>query len=219
MIQNIIFDFDGVLVDSEIIAAKAFSRYLGKRNIIFSEEQFCIEYSGNKTVNVISDLSTKFDIKEKELFFKEVMSIANNIYSSELTSIEGIKVLLSILDQKKFIGSNSPKKRIIDGLKIVKLEEYFDQDNIFSFDMVEKPKPYPDVYLKTLASSGIKSDDTIIIEDSIVGVRAGIAANIKVIGFTSGGHWKGRSPQILLDNGATAVAKNYKELLNMIKKL
>jgi len=219
MIQNIIFDFDGVLVDSEIIAGRAFSRYLSQRNIIFSEQEFCETYSGNKTINVVSDLSTKFNIKEKEIFFQEVMAIANHIYSNELTTTTGIKELLNTIKHKKLIGSNSPKERIIKGLKKVNLGKYFDEDNIFSFDMVESPKPNPDIYLKAIEVTGIQPKNTIIIEDSIVGVQSGIAANIKVVGLVSGGHWAGRSSQILLDSGASAVAKNYKELINIIDKL
>ena len=55
--------------------------------------------------------------------------------------------------------------------------------------MVKKPKPNPDIYLKAVEVAGINAKETIIIEDSVVGIQAGIAANIKVIGFTSGGHW------------------------------
>ena len=219
MIQNIIFDFDGVLVDSEIIAGRAFSRYLSQRNIIFSEQEFCETYSGNKTINVVSDLSTKFNIKEKEIFFQEVMAIADHIYSNELITTTGIKELLNTIKHKKLIGSNSPKERIIKGLKKVNLGKYFDEDNIFSFDMVENPKPSPDIYLKAVEAANIHPKDTIIIEDSIVGVHAGVAANIKVIGYTAGGHWVGRSYKSLIEAGAFTVATNCKELLNIITKL
>ena len=219
MIQNIIFDFDGVLVDSEIIAGRSFSRYLAKRNITFTEQEFARNYTGNKTVNVISDLSNKFNIEDKETFFNEVMLIANNIYSIELTATAGIKDLLVSIQQNKLIGSNSPKKRIIQGLEKVDLNKYFNKNNIFSFDMVENPKPSPDIYLKAVEAANIHPKDTIIIEDSIVGVHAGVAANIKVIGYTAGGHWVGRSYKSLIEAGAFTVATNCKELLNIITKL
>ena len=67
MIHNIIFDFDGVLVDSEIIVVRAFSRYLADRDIDLSEQEFARTYTGNKTINVVSDLSSRFNIKDKEL--------------------------------------------------------------------------------------------------------------------------------------------------------
>ena len=219
MVQNIIFDFDGVLVDSEVLAGRAFSQYLAKKNIIFSEQEIYRTYAGKKTVNIISDLSEKYDIQDKEIFFKEIMSIANNMYINELTTTTGIKKLLDSIQYFKLIASNSPKKRIIKGLKKVGLIKYFDENNIFSFDMVENPKPHPDVYLKAVEVTGIEPKNTVIIEDSVVGIQAGIAANMRVVGLTSGGHWLGRSPQSLLDIGAHNVATNCIELINILKKL
>lgn len=219
MIQNIIFDFDGVLVDSEIIASRAFSIYLAKRDIILTEQEFCSAYAGIRIVDVISRLSSRFNIKDKDDFFKEIILISNNIYNNELTTTKGIKKLLDIIHHKKLICSNSSKERIIKGLIKVNLIDYFDENNIFSRDMVDKPKPDPDVYLKAIEVTGINPKKTIIIEDSVVGIKAGIAAGIKVIGLTSGGHWTGRLPQLLIDVGASAVAKNYNELIEIIKEL
>ena len=81
MIKNIIFDFDGVLVDSEIIIAKALSKYLQNRNIDFNENDFS-QLAGNKTVNIISDLSSKFNISDKDKFFKDIMQMSQFIFKS-----------------------------------------------------------------------------------------------------------------------------------------
>ena len=219
MIKNIIFDFDGVLVDSEILAGRAFSQYLAKININLSEQEFSRTYAGNKLVEVVSKLSSRFNIKNQEVFFKDAMTLAHTIYTNELTAVSGVKRFLDIIHQKKLISSNSGKQRIIDGLKKVNLNKYFDEKNIFSFDMVKNPKPKPDIYLAAINTTGIKSNDTIILEDSITGVRAGVAANIKVIGITSGKHWLGRSAQSLQDAGAYAVANNFEEVLKLIEDL
>ena len=219
MIKNIIFDFDGVLVDSEILAGRAFSQYLARQNINLSAQEFSITYAGNKLVEVVSKLSSRFNIKDKEIFFQDVMTLAHTIYTNDLTAVSGVKKFLDIIHQKKLIGSNSGKQRIIDGLKKVNLNKYFDERNIFSFDMVKNPKPKPDIYLAAIDTTGIRSNDTIILEDSITGVRAGVAANIKVIGITSGKHWLGRSAQSLQDSGAYAVANSFEEVLKMIKEL
>jgi HAD superfamily hydrolase (TIGR01509 family) len=219
MLKNIIFDFDGVLVDSEVLSGRAFSQYLAKKNIFLPEEEISRTYAGMKTVDIISELSLKYHIQDREIFFDEVMSIANDMYANELTTTVGAKKLLDSIQHFKLIASNSPKERIVKGLKKVGLSKFFDEDNIFSFDIVENPKPHPDVYLKAVEVTGIHSQDTIIIEDSIVGIQAGVAANMRVIGLTIGSHWKGRSPQILFEAGACSIAKNFKELLNIINKL
>ena len=219
MINNIIFDFDGVLVDSEILAGRAFSRYLANINIDLSEQEFSKTYAGNKLIEVVSKLSSRFNIKNQEMFFEDIMKLSHTIYTNDLTAVSGVKYFLDTIDQKKLIGSNSGRQRIIEGLKKVNLNKYFDEKNIFSFDMVKNPKPKPDIYLAAIDNAGIKSSDTVILEDSTIGVKAGVTANIKVIGVTSGKHWLGRSSQSLQDSGAYAVANSFKEVLKIIEKL
>ena len=219
MIKNIIFDFDGVLVDSEILVAKSFCKYLAIRNISFSEEEFSI-YAGRKTVQVIDELSNKFKIENKKKFFDDFMQIANKIYSQELIAVKGAKIFLEITDYNFFIGSNSIKKRILSGLKKVKFDSFFDVDKVFSFDMVAKPKPEPDIFLSVINTNQLIKNETIIVEDSAVGVKAGVAAGLKVVGLTAGGHWhKNRSKNELLDAGAYTLANSYDDLLKEIKKL
>lgn len=219
MIKNIIFDFDGVLVDSEILVAKSFCKYLAARNISFSEEEFSI-YAGKKTVQVIEELSNKFKIENQKKFFDDFMKIANKIYSQELIAVKGAKIFLEITDYNFFIGSNSIKKRILSGLKKVKFDSFFNEDKVFSFDMVKKSKPDPDIFLSVISTNQLIKKETIIVEDSAVGVEAGVAAGIKVVGLTAGGHWyKNRSKNELLNVGAFTIANSYKDLLKEIKKL
>ena len=199
MLNNIIFDFDGVLVDSEMLVARSFSKYLGKRNINFTEHEFSV-YAGKKTVQVIGELSKKFSIQNKEEFFEDIMSIANDIYSQELTAVNGAKVFLEQNYYNFLIGSNSVRKRILFGLEKVEFENFFDFNKVFSFDMVEKPKPQPDIYLAAINAHQLDKNETVVIEDSAIGVQAGVAAGVKVIGLTAGGHWYAdRSTKELLD--------------------
>ena len=219
MIKNIIFDFDGVLVDSEMLVARSFTRYLCNRNINFTEQEFSV-YAGKKTVQVIDELSNKYSIQNRERFFEDIMNIANDIYSQELTAVNGAKLFLEQNDYNFFIGSNSVRKRILLGLKKVEFENFFDIDNVFSFDMVERPKPLPDIYLEAINTHQLDKKETVVIEDSEIGVQAGVAAGVKVIGLTAGGHWyKDRSTKPLLDAGAFKLADSYETLLTEIKKL
>ena len=213
MIKNIIFDFDGVLVDSEMLVARSFCKYLGNRDINFSEKEFSI-YAGKKTVQVIDELSKKFSIQNKEEFFEDIMNIANDIYSHELTAVNGAKVFLEQNYYNFFIGSNSVKQRILFGLEKVEFKNFFDVNKIFSFDMVEQPKPEPDIYLAAINTHQLDKKETVVIEDSAIGVQAGVAAGVKVIGLTAGGHWyTDRTTEELLDAGAVVLANSYNTLL------
>ena len=217
MIKNIIFDFDGVLVDSEILVAKAFAKYMQNFGIDIDEKEFA-SFAGKKTVQVIEILSKKYSIKDQEKFFRDIMEIASNIYKKELTTVKGAYDFVSNLKFNMFIGSNSMKERIIDGLQRVKLDKYFKPEQVYSFDLVDNPKPDPDVYLKALEDNNLIKTETMIIEDSAVGVMAGVAANVKVIGLTAGGHWhEKRDEKELLEAGAFAVTNDYKKVFKLIE--
>ncbi len=219
MIKNIIFDFDGVLVDSEILAAKAFCRYLNKRNLQFSEKEFSI-FTGKKTVEVIKELSEKYNIENQNEFFNDIVNIVNDIYSNDLKAVDGARSFLEKANLNYFIGSNSVKERILVGLKKVKFEKFFSPDQVFSFDMVEKAKPEPDIYLSAMHTNNLIAAETIIIEDSAIGVEAGVKAGVKVIGLTAGEHWyQDRSTNELKESGAFLLINDYNLLLNEIKKL
>ena len=218
MIKNIIFDFDGVLVDSEILVAKSFAKYMQNFDIEMDEKEFA-SFAGKKTVQVIDILSKKYSIEDQQKFFTDIMDIASNIYKKELTAVKGAYDFVSNLKIDIFIGSNSMKERIIDGLQRVKLDKYFQPKQIYSFDLVDKPKPDPDIYLKAIEDNNLIKNQTIIIEDSVVGVTAGVSAGVKVIGLTAGGHWhENRDIKELLDAGAFAVTNDYKKILKIIKE-
>ena len=217
MIKNIIFDFDGVLVDSEILVAKAFSKYMQELGIKTHEKEFA-NLAGKKTVEVIDILSEKYSLKDKQKFFDDIMNIASNIYKKELKTVVGVEEFLKKSKHNLYIGSNSMKNRILDGLKRVGLEKYFNPNHIYSFDLVDNPKPHPDIYLKAVNDNDLIIDETIIIEDSVVGVQAGQDAKIKVIGLTAGGHWHtDRDEKELINAGAIATANNYNKIEEIIE--
>jgi len=218
MIKNIIFDFDGVLVDSEILVAKAFAKYMQNFGLVIDEKEF-VNFAGKKTVQIIEILSQKYSIKDQQKFFIDIMDIASNIYKKELTTVEGAYDFVSKSNLNLYIGSNSFKDRIIDGLERVKLNKYFKPEQVYSFDLVEKPKPDPDIYLKAIEDNNLNKNHTIIIEDSVVGVKAGVSAGVKVIGLTAGGHWHyNRDEKELFNAGAFAVTNDYQKILEIIER-
>ena len=217
MIKNIIFDFDGVLVDSETIVLKAFSKYMQECRIKTNEKELA-NLVGKPTIVVIDILSEKYFPENKKKFSDDIMNIASNIYKKELKKIVGVEEFLEKSKHNLYIGSNSLKDRILDGLKRVGLEKYFNSNQIYSLDLVDNPKPHPDIYLKAVNDNELIIDETIIIEDSVVGVNAGKNAKIKVIGLTAGGHWHtDRDEKELINAGAIATANNYNKIEEIIE--
>ena len=219
MIKNIIFDFDGVLVDSETIVLKAFSKYMQECRIKTNEKELA-NLVGKPTIVVIDILSEKYFPENKKKFSDDIMNIASNIYKKELKKIVGVEEFLEKSKHNLYIGSNSLKDRILDGLKRVGLEKYFNSNQIYSLDLVDNPKPHPDIYLKAVNDNDLIIDETIIIEDSVVGVQAGQDANLKVIGLTAGGHWnKNRDEKELINAGAFVTANDYNTIQEIIESL
>ena len=212
MINNIIFDFDGVIVDSEVLASKAFSNYFNNLGFSFKEEDF-YSYAGMKTVEVIEKLSIKFNVTDIQKFTDEIFKIISKLYSKELKLVNGVEKYIKNSKKNHFIGSNSNKERIIEGLKIVGLSNIFPYDKIFSFDMVKKPKPHPDIYLKVINDNNLIINETIVLEDSGVGVKAAKSAGLTVYGIIAGKHWHlNRDKNELYEYGALKVFDNYADL-------
>ena len=219
MIKNIIFDFDGVIVDSEILASKAFTSYLTSKGHKVKEEDFYI-YAGMKTLQVIDILTEKFQINQKDQFSRDIFLLVSQVYSNDLKLVNGFKNFISYSKRNHFIGSNSNKDRIIEGLKTVGISNEFSENKIYSFDMVKNPKPDPDIYLKVINDNNLVSEETIIIEDSAIGVKAGFEAGVKVLGLTAGKHWYiNRDINELYTNGASNVFDSYENLSKVIGEL
>ena len=88
MIKHLIFDFDGVIVDSEILAAKALTKALSEIKVNYSTEFIAEHYAGNKVIKVVEDLSKIHNLGNKEIFFKKVMKLVNKFFAEELKSVE-----------------------------------------------------------------------------------------------------------------------------------
>ncbi len=217
MIKNIIFDFDGVIVDSEILASKALSKYFHKIGYSFSEEKF-YKFAGRKTIQVIDELSKEYNIKNKEKFLNEIFNSTNIIFKKELNLVHGFKEFIENSKCNHFIASNSNKERIIHGLKLVNLNDKFSSNKIFSFEMVENPKPSPDIYLKVIKDYNLNLNETVIIEDSAVGIKAGALSKAIVFGLIAGKHWHSkRDKNELYKNGAKEVFNTYNDLSKAIE--
>ena len=219
MIKNIIFDFDGVIVDSEILASKAFTSYLTRRGHKVQEQDF-YTFAGMKTFQVIEILSEKYQIINKDKFTQDIFSLVSQVYSSSLKLVNGFENFISYSKKIHFIASNSNKDRIIKGLTTVGMSKNFPKNKIYSFDMVKNPKPHPDIYLKVINENNLVSKETIIIEDSAIGVKAGYSAGLKVLGLTAGKHWYiNRDKNELYTNGASNVFDSYENLSKVIEEL
>ncbi len=184
--NTIIFDMDGVLLDTEDIAQKSWEKtayYINvdkealmqdSRNIIGMDSRGIQEYIQNKYPHVDDKLYESWQIIQRQVF--------DDIASMGIPVMNGAFKLLDKLKEKGIVlglASSTRKEKVIRELKCNGLFDYF--DDIVGGDMVKKGKPAPDIYLLSAKNLGVNPVDAYVIEDSYSGVRSAFSAGMKPI--------------------------------------
>ena len=185
MVGLVIFDCDGVLVDSEslaipVLASKA--RLAGSK--LTNAEAFTL-FRGQRFAHSVAEIEKRSGIKLPEHFetsFREELALT---YEAQLQSIAGIHETLTAITCGFCVASNAPLGKIRQNLKIAGLLAQF-EDHIFSAYEVGSWKPDPKLFLHAASTMGVEPSRCLVVEDSIYGIEAAKAAGMKVFGFTNG---------------------------------
>lgn len=220
MKQLIIFDCDGVLVDSEIIAHQVGLELLSSVGYSISLEESIQKFtgiSGKKTSQLILEQSgihipedffcTGCSGKIIEAFEKELKPLMLPVLSNNLLN-----------SLQKCVASSSPRERVLRSLQITGQSHFFQEEHIFTSAQVRKGKPAPDLFLFAAQQMKYNPKDCLVIEDSLAGIQAARAAEMPVIAFLGGSHanyeWYKKSIQ---DQGVP-ISYHPLELMKMIQK-
>lgn len=195
----IIFDCDGVLVDSERIAHTILSEELGALGIQISEKELTERFAGTTFAKVRAFIEEQTGEPTPEFFETRYRERATIAFQRDLTAIEGVEDLIQSLEVPKAVGSNGPMHKIIPNLTVTKLKHYF-EPHIYSAYDFKIWKPDPRFYAGIAKIMGVSPDRTIVIEDSPAGVRSAHTAGIRVFGY-AGTH----KPELLAAEGAIVV--------------
>ena len=202
--ELIIFDCDGVLIDSEVIANRVDVAYLAELGITFSLEDYMSIALGKTLKDTMLEIEKHSGKNLPRDYPTRVLEHTKTAFSKDLQAINGISKLLKDLHLPKAIASGSSPERLEHSLTVTKLWSFF-APHIYSATMVERGKPAPDLFLFTAAKFNANPARTIVIEDSTSGIQAALAAGMIPIGFTGGSHIKAGHEQKLLDLGALRV--------------
>src|SRR5580698_2527593 len=178
----VIFDCDGVLVDSEIIANGVMAECLNEVGVMLNVEQTMAFGVGKSATAVAAAVKTEFGVTLPANFFEDMGARIIAAYPGKLRPMDGIPELLAALKQKRCVASNSPLARVQHALTTTGLMPHF-ASHIYTAAMVARSKPAPDLFLHAAEQQGIRPDRCLVIEDSLSGVIAGHAAGMRVIGF------------------------------------
>jgi HAD superfamily hydrolase (TIGR01509 family) len=210
-VDLIIFDCDGVLVDSEIIAYHVLVRELGARLPGVDVERLVRDTTGMTTESILElvERGARRPLPPGTLAVLE--RATDRALDAELRPLPGVVAALAAIPGLKAVASNSSLARVQSSLDRAELTQIFGE-RVFSADMVAAPKPRPDIYLHAAEQVGVPPTHCLAVEDSVPGVTAARMAGMAVIGFTGASHVPVNQADRLRLVGA-AVAIDHMDLL------
>ena len=188
MINTVIFDMDGVIVDTEPVHRYAYFKHFDELNVVVSDEMFAT-YTGNSTRNVFQKLKATFEINhEVEDLIQRKRAIFNDAFDTkeDLCLIEGVENLIKNLHENGYeliVASSASKVTIERVFKRFHLHQYF--SHIVSGEDFPKSKPHPAIFEHAASLSKFPKNECIVIEDSWNGIEASVAAGIFCVGYNS----------------------------------
>jgi HAD superfamily hydrolase (TIGR01509 family) len=210
-VELVIFDCDGVLVDSEQLACSVHARMLASAGIVVSPEQIQRRFTGSTDRAMYAaleeELGRPLPAGHAELTAAEMRAA----FQRELSPVRGVADALARMSLAKCVASNSGLATLRLGLTVTGLIGHF-APNIFSAQMVERGKPAPDLFLYAARQMGVAPAHCLVVEDSVHGVNAARAAGMRVLGFCGGSHCAPGHDAALTAAGATLTFGDMTEL-------
>jgi HAD superfamily hydrolase (TIGR01509 family) len=211
----VIFDCNGVLVDSETLATAIISQEFMRAGFPLTPDIVARYFTGRRPTDMFAEVEIAAGRKLPHNFSATVASSTLRRFRAELRATKHAAYALSWLRGPKCVASSSPLDRIRVSLESTDLIRFF-EPNLFSASDVRNGKPAPDLFLHAAARMRVNPSECIVLEDSAVGVAAGVAARMTVIGFVGGSHAGPQLANQLRAAGAKAVINDMRTLKSAI---
>jgi HAD superfamily hydrolase (TIGR01509 family) len=216
--ELVIFDCDGVLVDSEPISLAVLVESLAAAGVAMSEDEAHDRFLGRSLKSMSEILHDEYGLAVDAAFLEAMRKVLYERFRSELQPIDGIAETVDGLGIAHCVASSSQPERIRLSLSVTGLLDRF-EPNIFSASMVSRGKPAPDLFLHASAAMGVEPARCIVVEDSPAGIAAAKSAGMRVVAFTGGSHARTpRHRETLLSLKPDALFDDMRELLQFVRK-
>ena len=183
----VIFDMDGVIVDSNPYHAQAWIQFCKKYNVPLNEEEIPELIYGKTNKVALKEVFKKdFSPEEADRLGEEKEAIYRELHQKDMEPVKGLIPFLQMLKQNNIataVATNAPVNNLNFTLKLTDTRQYFDK--LIDATMVKEGKPNPDIYLRAAKELNMPPAKCIVMEDSTTGVEAGLRANMKVVALTT----------------------------------
>ncbi len=217
-IELLIFDCDGVLLDSELIACAADAEGLTEIGYRISTEEVVERFAGIPSEAMYATIEKQLGHALPANFDGDIKRRVLEKYRTDLCAVAGAAEVLSSLNIKKCVASSSEPAKLALGLIETGLFELL-YPYIFSTKLVSRGKPHPDIFEYAADKMGVGATQCLVVEDSVAGVCAAKAAGMTCIGFTGGSHCPPNHHDRLLAAGAREVISDLSQLLKHIEQV
>ena len=178
----VIFDCDGVLVDSERIANELLRDYVARVGVTLSFEETVIAFKGRSKKDCLKVLENQLGHPAPTDYLDDFEATLSARFNTQLRPIAGIHAALSQVKKPYCIASSGSHQKMQQTLKLTGLAPLF-ENLIFSASEVRRGKPFPDLFLHAAACMGFEPKKCIVVEDSTAGVQAAVASGMRVLGY------------------------------------
>jgi HAD superfamily hydrolase (TIGR01509 family) len=211
----VIFDCNGVLVDSEPLATAVVSQEFMRAGFALTPDIVARYFAGRRQSDMFAEVEIASGRRLPAGFAEAVTAATLQKFRAELRATSHMAHALSWLRGPKCVASSSPMERIRSSLETTDLLRFF-EPHLFSAGDVPNGKPAPDLFLHVAGRMRVKSSDCLVVEDSPAGVTAAVTAGMTVIGFVGGSHAGSRLGQQLREAGARAVISDMRALKSTV---
>ena len=187
MAELVIFDCDGVLVDSETISVGVLLEFVRRAGVEISEDRAYRLFLGRSMAAVEEALRSEFALTLSAVQLDGIKAETFRRFRSELKPMPGAAEALARLTARRCVASSSSPERIRLSLSLTGLLEML-EPHIYSASMVTRGKPAPDLFLHAAKGMGVRPEDCVVVEDSPAGIEAARRAGMRAFAFTGGSH-------------------------------
>jgi HAD superfamily hydrolase (TIGR01509 family) len=218
-IELIIFDFDGVIADSEVLSNTVLAECVSEAGLPTSLEDAYSLYMGKRVPEIAAAVETSLGRPLRTDFGVDFQKRALARFRTDLEEVAGARdYLAAFAGLHRCIASTSSPERLAVCLEALGLGAVFGT-SVFSSELVPRGKPHPDIFLYAARQFAISPAECLVIEDSVGGVQAGIAADMTVIGLLAASHISDGHGDRLRDAGAHFVAASFDEAARITRRL